>query len=127
MNLVFYCPQQYQTDIESNQATKERLNQVVEELLELTRGDTSFLRESQLSLDENWTELWALLEDREEELIRHRADLIVVSLFEEVAELDSWFNEAMRIAGEPCVEIGNNSMDTAKKRLEKFEVGLITA
>lgn len=99
---------------------------MVEELLQSTRGDTSFLRESQLSLDENWAELWALLEDREEELIRHRADLMVVSLFEEIAELDSWFSEALRIAEEPCVEIGSNSMDTARKRLEKFEVSVAT-
>lgn len=121
---LFYCIylQQYQTDIESHQATKERLNQVVEELLESTRGDTNFLRESQLSLDENWTELWALLEDREEELIRHRADLLVVSLFGELAELDAWFDESLRIAQEPCIEIGNNSMDSAKKRLAKFNV-----
>ena len=115
--------QQYQADIESHQATKERLNQVVEELLQLTRGDTNFLQESQVSLDENWTELWALLEDREEEILRHRADLMVVALFEDVADLDAWFTDILRFAEEPAIPVGTSSMESAKKRLEKYKVG----
>jgi hypothetical protein len=94
----------------------------VDELLQHTRGDSSFLRESQISLDENWTELWALLEDREDEILRHRADLMIVTLFEDVAQLDSWFTEILRFAEEPVIQVGTSTIDTAKKRLDKYKV-----
>ena len=50
---------------------------------------------------------------------------MVVTLYEELADLDAWFTEAMRVAEESAIEVGNSTMDTARKRLEKFKVSLL--
>ena len=118
--LVF---QHYQTEVERHQATKENLDRIASQLKEATRGNAEDLIESQSRLDDNWSELCALLEDRENELLGAQTDLLLVRCLDDVEQLEAWFNGARDTMEKPILVLSSASLEDTKEQLGQYRVG----
>ena len=108
--------------MERHQATKENLDRIASQLEETTHGDAEDLIESQTRLDENWSELCALLEDRENELLGAQTDLLLVRCLDDVEQLEGWFNGARDTMETPVLVLNSASLEDAKEQLGKYRV-----
>ena len=109
--------------MEIHQASKENLDRIASQLEEETRGNSEDLIESQSRLDENWSELCALLEDRENELLGAQTDLLLVRCLDDVEQLEEWFNGARDTLEKPVLVLSSASLEDAKEQLGKYRVG----
>lgn len=111
--------------MERHQVIKENLDRIAAQLEEMTHGNAEDLIESQARLDDNWTELCALLEDRENELLGAQTDLLLVRCIDDVEQLEAWFNAARDTMERPILVLSSASLEDAKEQLEKYRVGKI--
>lgn len=117
---LFY--QHYQTEVERHQAIKENLDRIAAQLEESTHGNAEDLIESQARLDDNWSELCALLEDREHELLGAQTDLLLVRCIDDMGQLEEWFNGARDTMERPILVLSSASLEDAKEQLGKYRV-----
>lgn len=101
------------------------MDRIASQLEESTRGNAEDLIESQSRLDDNWTELCALLEDRENELLGAQTDLLLVRCIDDVEQLEAWFNGARDTMEKPVLVLSSASLEDAKEQLEKYRVGSV--
>ena len=94
-------------------------------LLETAKGKAEDLQESQSRLDDNWSELCALLEDREEELLKARADLLLVRCLDDIESLDVWFKDAVDNLESPVIVLSSATLEDAKELFGKYRVNEI--
>ena len=111
--------------MERHQAIKENLDRIASQLEESTHGNAEDLIESQARLDDNWTELCALLEDRENELLGAQTDLLLVRCIDDVEQLEAWFNSARDTMERPVLVLSSTSLEDAKEQLGKYRVSKI--
>jgi len=119
---VFVFCQHYQREVETHLPIKERLDQMAAQLEEAARGNSEDLLESQSRLDNNWCELYALLEDREEELLGAQTDLLLVRCLDDVEQLEAWFKGARDTMEKPVLVLSSASFEDAKEQLRKYKV-----
>ena len=119
---MFVFCQHYQREVETHLPIKERLDQIASQLEEAARGNSEDLLESQSRLDNNWCELCALLEDREEELLGAQTDLLLVRCLDDVEQLEAWFKGARDTMEKPVLVLSIASFEDAKEQLRKYKV-----
>ena len=102
---------------------KERLDEIAVQLEQAAHGNSEDLLESQSRLDNNWSELCALLEDREEELLGAQTDLLLVRCLDDVEQLEVWFKGARDTMEKPVLVLSSASFEDAKEQLGKYKVG----
>ena len=110
--------------MENHQAIKDRLDQIASQLEQAAHGNSEDLLESRSRLDNNWCELCALLEDREEELLGAQTDLLLVRCLEDVEQLEAWFKRARDTVEKPVLVLSSASFEDAKEQLRKYQVTL---
>lgn len=120
--LLLFC-QHYQSEVERHQTIKDNLDEIASQLEETTRGNAEDLIESQTRLDENWSELCALLEDREHELLGAQTDLLLVRCLDDVEQLEGWLKGAMDTVEKPILVLSSATFEDAKEQLGKYRVG----
>lgn len=108
--------------MERHQTIKDNLDQIASQLEQATRGNAEDLVESQARLDDNWTELCALLEDRENELLGAQTDLLLVRCLDDVEQLEAWFKGARDTMETPIMVLSSASFEDAKEQLGKYRV-----
>lgn len=108
--------------MERHLAIKENLDRIAAQLEESTHGNAEDLTESQVRLDDNWTELCALLEDRENELLGAQTDLLLVRCIDDVEQLEAWLNSARDTMERPVLVLSSASLEDAKEQLGKYRV-----
>lgn len=120
---MFVLHQHYQREVENHQTIKERLDQIASQLEEEAHGNSDDLLESQSRLDNNWCELCALLEDREEELLGVQTDLLMVRCLEDVEQLEAWFKRTRDTMERPVLVLSSDTFEHATEQLQKYKVG----
>ena len=120
MLLLLY--QHYQREVENHQAIKERLDEIASQLEKGANGNAEDILESQARLDDNWSELCALLEDREEDLLGAQTDLLLVRCLDDVDQLEEWFKNAMDTMEKPVLVLGSATFGKAKEQLGRYKV-----
>ena len=120
MLLLLY--QHYQREVENHQAIKERLDEIASQLEKAANGNAEDILESQARLDDNWSELCALLEDREEDLLGAQTDLLLVQCLDDVDQLEEWFKSAMDTMEKPVLVLGSATFEKAKEQLVRYNV-----
>ena len=108
--------------MENHQAIKERLDEIASQLEKAANGNAEDILESQARLDDNWSELCALLEDREEDLLGAQTDLLLVRCLDDVDQLEEWFNNAMDTMEKPVLVLGSATFEKAKEQLGRYKV-----
>lgn len=123
LNRFLSFHQYYQREVENHQTIKDRLDQIASQLEQSeTHGNSEDLLESRSRLDNNWCELCALLEVREEELLGAQTDLLLVRCLEDVEQLETWFKRAGDIVEKPVLVLSSASFEDAKEQLRKYKV-----
>ena len=108
--------------MENHQAIKERLDKIASQLEKAANGNAEDILESQARLDDNWSELCALLEDREEDLLGAQTDLLLVRCLDDVDQLEEWFKNAMDTMVKPVLVLGSATFEKAKEQLGRYKV-----
>lgn len=108
--------------MENHQAIKERLDEIASQLEKAANGNAEDILESQARLDDNWSELCALLEDREEDLLGAQTDLLLVRCLDDVDQLEEWFKNAMDTMEKPVLVLGSATFEKAKEKLGRYKV-----
>ena len=108
--------------MENHQAIKERLDEIASQLEKGANGNAEDILESQARLDDNWSELCALLEDREEDLLGAQTDLLLVRCLDDVEQLEEWFKSAMDTMEKPVLVLGSATFEKAKEQLGRYRV-----
>lgn len=108
--------------MENHQAIKERLDEIASQLEKAANGNSEDILESQARLDDNWSELCALLEDREEDLLGAQTDLLLVRCLDDVDQLEEWFKNAMDTMEKPVLVLGSATFEKAKEQLGRYKV-----
>lgn len=119
---MFVLLQHYQKEVENHKSVKERLDQIASQLEQEARGNSQDLQESQSTLDTNWCDLCALLEDREEELLGAQSDLLLARCIEDVERLEEWFERARNTVDKPVLVLSSESLEDAKEQMRKYNV-----
>ena len=108
--------------MENHQVIKERLDEIASQLEKAANGNAEDILESQARLDDNWSELCALLEDREEDLLGAQTDLLLVRCLDDVDQLEEWFKNAMDTMEKPVLVLGIATFEKAKEQLGRYKV-----
>ena len=108
--------------MENHQAIKERLDEIASQLEKAANGNAEDILESQARLDDNWSELCALLEDREEDLLGAQTDLLLVRCLDDVDQLEEWFKNAMDTMEKPVLVLGSATFEKSKEQLGRYKV-----
>ena len=111
--------------MERQRSIKDNLDQIASQLEETTRGHAEDLIESQSRLNENWSELCALLEDRENELQGAQTDLLILKCQDDVEQLEAWFKSGLDTIEKPVLVLSSATFEDAKEQLGKYRVSII--
>ena len=123
--VLFLFIQHYQSEVKRQQSIKDNLDEIASQLEEATRGHAEDLIESQSRLDENWSELCALLEDRESELQGAQTNLLLVECQDDVEQLEAWFKSALDTVEKPILVLSSATFEDAKEQFGKYRVSII--